>query len=200
MPARIRLTLMAVATMVLLGALAVVLLTDPKGRAEPTGGLQGALPPPDMKTTDFALRDQDGKVARLADYLGKPVILTFLYSTCEDTCPIVAQQIKAANQQLDEKVPTLALSVDPANDTPTSARRFIREQGLSGQLRFLLGSRSELAPIWKAYGILPQGEGFDHTARVVVFDGRGRMRVAWPADQLTPEGLAHDLRLLSAKS
>jgi protein SCO1/2 len=33
---------------------------------------------------------------------------------------------------------------------------------------------------------------------VLLIDAQGRQRVAWPTEKLTPEGLAHDLRLLGA--
>jgi protein SCO1/2 len=65
-------------------------------------------------------------------------------------------------------------------------------------MRFLLGSQAQLAPIWKAYGIQPQAKGFEHTAYVVLVDAKGIQRIGWPVDKLTPEGLAHDLRLLGA--
>ena len=48
---------------------------------------------------------------------GKPVVVAFLYSTCRDTCPLQAQQIKGALNELGSDVPALAVSVDPANDT-----------------------------------------------------------------------------------
>ena len=197
MPARVRLTLMAAATLVLLGALGVVLLAGGGDRAS-GHGLQGALQPEAIPPQDFALRDQDGKRVRLADYRGRTVLLTFMYSTCRDTCPLTAQQIKGALDDLGHDVPTLAISVDPANDTPLNARRFLVRQGLRGRMRFLLGTRAQLAPIWKAYGIRPQGAGFDHSAYVLIVDRRGVQRVGWPVDHLTPEGLAHDLRALRA--
>jgi protein SCO1 len=65
-------------------------------------------------------------------------------------------------------------------------------------MHFLLGSRAQLAPIWKAYAIRPQGGGFEHSAYVLLLDRNGRQRVSWPVSQLTPEGLAHDLRRLEA--
>ena len=95
-------------------------------------------------------------------------------------------------------MPALAVSVDPANDTPLNARRFLAKQSLTGRMRFLLGDRAQLAPIWKSYFIQPQGKGFDHSAYVLLIDRRGVQRIGWPVDQLRPEGLAHDLRLLGA--
>jgi protein SCO1/2 len=194
-PARVRLALMAVATMVLLAALGVVLFAGTSS-GDRAGGFEGAVVPQDVKTTDFALRDQDGKLVRLSDYLGQPVMVTFLYTTCQDTCPLTAQQMKAAQQQVGRSVPALAVSVDPANDTPLNAKRFLAKHNVAGHMRFLLGSRAQLAPIWKAYAIQPQGNGFEHSARVLLFDAGGRERVAWPSHDLTPEGLANDLRLL----
>jgi len=197
MPVRARLALMLAATFLLAGALAVVLFT---GRSDHAGGagFDGALRPPGIPPVDFALKDQDGKVARLDQYRGRPVILTFMYSTCRDTCPLTAQQIKGAMDQVGKDVPTLAISVDPANDTQLNARRFVNRQGLTRRMRFLLGDRAQLQPIWKAYGIQPQGKAFEHTAYVVLIDGKGVQRIGWPVDKLTPEGLAHDLRLLGA--
>jgi protein SCO1/2 len=196
MPVRARLALMLAATFVLLGALAVVVFAggDDKGSGGP--GFEGALRPAGIPPVAFSLKDQDGKTATLAQYRGQPVILTFMYSTCRDTCPLTAQQIKGALDQVGQDVPTLAISVDPANDTPLNARRFVNQQGLTKRMRFLLGDRAQLAPIWKAYGIRPQGKAFDHSAYVVLVDRNGVQRVGWPVDKLTPEGLAHDLRVL----
>lgn len=195
MPLRARLTLMLAATLVLVAALAVVLLTGSGDRAD-SSGFEGSLRPPEIPPAQFALRDQDGRTVRLADLRGQPAIVTFMYSTCKDTCPTQAQQIRVALDDLGHDVPAIAISVDPANDTPLNARRFLSKQYLTGRMRFLLGSRAELEPLWKAYGIQPQGKGFDHSAYVVLLDAEGRQRVGWPVDQLTPEGLAHDLRLL----
>jgi protein SCO1/2 len=96
-------------------------------------------------------------------------------------------------------VPALAVSVDPTHDTPDSAESFLVKRGLSsGRMHFLLGTRAQLAPVWKAYAIQPQGKGYEHSAYVFLLDRSGRQRVSWPTDRLTPEGLAHDLRRLEA--
>jgi protein SCO1 len=189
---------MLVATLVLLGALAAVLFTS-GGSSSSGSGFQGAIRPQGIPPIKFALKDQNGKVATLDQYRGQPVILTFMYSTCKDTCPLTAQQIRGALDQLGRDVPTLAISVDPANDTPLNAKRFINQQSLTGRMRFLLGDRSQLAPIWKAYGIAPQGKAFDHSAYVVLVDAQGVQRVGWPTEKLNPEGLAHDLRVLEGE-
>ena len=162
-------------------------------------GFAGALRPPEIPPKDFALRDQDGDMASLHQYRGQPVILTFMYSTCQNTCPIMADQIRGAMNDLGHDVPALAVSVDPRNDTPLNAKRFLLKHALVGRMRFLLGSRAQLAPIWKAYGIQPQGSKFDHSAYVLLIDKGGRQRVGFPMSELTPEGLAHDVKVLQSE-
>ena len=197
MPARVRLALMAVATLVLLGAVGIIVLVRPGDAPAPqgyAGALRPAIPP-----ADFTLRDQEGRTATLRSYRGRVVILTFLYSTCRDTCPVMASQIRGALDRLGSDVPALAVSVDPTADTQRSARAFLARRGLTGRMRFLLGSRHALEPVWRAYGVRPQGHGFEHSAYVLLVDRRGRQRIGFPFDRLTPEGLAHDVRRLSAE-
>ena len=88
--------------------------------------------------------------------------------------------------QLGHDVPALAVSVDPANDTPFHAKRFLLEQHLTDRMRFILGSRTQLEPIWKAYGIQPQGNGFEHSAYVLLIDKQGRQRIGFPTTSSRP--------------
>src|SRR5256885_15115153 len=73
----------------------------------------GAAMPPGARAPDFALRDQDGRLVRMSDFRGKPVIVTFLYAECTGSCPAQAQQIKGALDDLGHDLPALAISVDP---------------------------------------------------------------------------------------
>ena len=201
MPARVRLALIVFASLAILGSAGVIVFANPEHAAPSRpDGFAGSLPPEGIRVRDFALRDQDGRRASLREYRGQVVVLTFLYSTCQDTCPVTATTIRGALDEVGRDVPTLAVSVDPANDTPDTAERFLLKQGLSaGRMRFLLGTRAELAPIWKAYGIRPQGKAFEHSAYVLVLDKDGRQRVSFPVDQLTDRGLAHDIRKLEGE-
>src|SRR5919204_2053164 len=189
---------MVFASLAILAAGGVVLFARPK-EAPPlgAGGFAGALSPPNIPPRNFTLTDEDGKPISLRQYRGRVVVLTFMYSTCQDTCPVTATTIRGALDDLGHDVPALAVSVDPANDTRDSAEAFLVKRGLSaGRMHFLLGTRAQLQPIWHAYGIQPQGKGFEHTARVLLLDKHGRQRVAFPSEQLVDRDLAHDIRKL----
>jgi protein SCO1/2 len=161
-------------------------------------GWQGSLRPPGTTLPDFTLTNQDGERVTAASLRGRPLVVAFIYSTCRDTCPAQVQSIRGALDDVGRDVPVLGISVDPANDTPASAKRFVNQQHMTGRMRFLLGSERELAPIWRAYGIAPQRGQLDHSAYVVLVDARGRQRVGFPHTLLTDADLAHDLRRLGA--
>jgi protein SCO1/2 len=199
MPARIRLALFVTAVLVLTAALAIALFDRP-GAPSTSVAFAGALRP-EIPPRDFRLHDQDGRPVSLRQFRGRVVILTFMYTTCRDTCPLTATQIRGALDDLGRPVPALAVSVDPVNDTRERAREFLFQRGLANdRMRFLLGSRAQLAPIWKAYGIRPQGKAFDHSAYVLLIDRHGRQRIGFPVQQLVPEDLAHDVRRLQAEA
>ncbi len=189
--------MMAGATIVLLGILAFLLLSDPGANSPsaPATRFAGAIRP-ESPPARFALRDQDGNLITAASLRGQPVIVAFMYTTCDDGCPTMAQQIRGALDRLGSDVPVVAISVDPANDTPASAKRFLAAQHLGGRIDFLLGSAQTLQPVWREFGIEPQKTGHEHTATVVLLDAEGHQRIGFPVSELTPEGIAHDVRVL----
>jgi protein SCO1/2 len=188
---RVRLVLIGVVALAFAG-FAGAYLAAGESHLTRQSGFAGYHRPPGATVPAFALADQDGGRVTAARGLA---IYTFVYSHCRDTCPVVVQQIRGALDDLGRDVPVIGISVDPGHDTPGSARAFLAEQFMTGRMEFALGSRAELAPVWKAFGIAPQRDGRDHSAGVVITDG-SRQRIGYPASQLTVEKLASDLRRL----
>jgi protein SCO1/2 len=185
---------LALTTLVLCAAAGVFGVWLAQAGEDPApAGWQGALRPPGAVLPDFALTDQDGDRVTAAALRGRTVVVAFVYSTCKDVCPAQVRSIRAALDRLGHDVPVIGVSVDPANDTPARARTFLLEQSMTGRMDFLLGSRGQLEPVWKAFGIAPQTKGRDHSSYTVVVDAEGRQRIGFPADQLTPSRLAADL-------
>jgi protein SCO1 len=161
-------------------------------------GFAGSMLPKGVRAPAFELTDERDEPIAMSDFRGEPVIVTFLYTHCDDTCPAAAQQVKGALDDLGHDVPALAIAVEPPRDTPDSARAFLSKQRMLGRMRFVLGTRAELQPLWRGYAIRPQAPGEEHQARIVLVDGRGFQRIGYPVDQATPEGIAHDVRQLEA--
>ena len=177
---------------------AIVLAAPHEDPGEPPGPrrFEGATLPAGLRAPDFTLTDQDGKRISMRSLRGSPVIVTFLYTTCEETCPTQAMQVRGAFEELGEDVPAVAVAVDPPRDTPARARAFLSEQRMTGRMSFAIGTRPELERVWRGFAVQPQREDLEHTGRFVLVDAKGFQRVGFPLGEATPERLAHDIRLL----
>jgi protein SCO1/2 len=148
--------------------------------------------------SDFALRDQHGRTVQLSAQRGKFVVLTFLYTHCTDVCPLIAENVDRAVRSLGPRsrdVVILAVSVDPAHDTPRAVARFVAERHLSRSFHYLAGPLDELKPIWQAYNLLIQPGSAGHVAHsayILVLDREGRPRIYYPP-LVTETVLARDL-------
>jgi protein SCO1 len=198
--ARILIALFLVAVFAL-GAIVLAAPRDDGGDQVASAGtrFEGAVMPDGLRAPDFELTNQDGERVSMRDFRGQPVIVTFLYTTCEDTCPVQAQTVRGALDELGEDVPAIAVAVDPPRDTPERARAFLSEQRALGRLDFVLGSRAELRKVWDGFYVRPQSVTQEHQARFTLVDERGFQRVGYPGYEATPERIAHDIRLLQAE-
>jgi len=82
-----------------------------------------------LRAAPFSLTDQDGRRATLSQYRGRVIVLTFIYSHCHDTCPLMTTETRGALDELPNQgrnIPVLAISVDPFHDTRASARSSLR--------------------------------------------------------------------------
>jgi protein SCO1 len=170
-------------------------------------GFYGVLLPASLRPHEFMLTDQDGRRVSLRDYRGRVAILAFLYTASKTTAPLIAQQIRGALDELESgspghPIPALAISVDPAGDTPAHVRTFLRANSLGGRLEYLTGSPAQLRAVWHAYAVVPASAGalaYERSAFVVLLDRAGAQRVEFPLEEVTPEALAHDVRRLEAE-
>ena len=196
---------MVVSLVVIVAAIMVIHSRLDQSQAAPAlqGTSLGDTPAP-----AFSLVDQNGATVSLSTLKGRPVVLVFMYTHCPDECPFTAELLHTTTQDLGAqaaRVAWVAISVDPAGDTPQDVTAFVAAHHLTGYMRYLLGSRAQLAPLWHAYGIVPETDPFaasngaevNHVLGVFVLDGQGRQRVylGYPFD---PSVLSADLRALLA--
>jgi protein SCO1/2 len=104
--------------------------------------------------TDLEVVDQNGERLRFySDVIkGKVVLISFIFASCEDACPMVAQKL---NQTRAAMVPAIrddvwfvSLTVDAANDTPEDLKEFARKQGANeDRWLFLTGDKKNIDTI-----------------------------------------------------
>jgi protein SCO1/2 len=174
------------------------------GSQSSTSSFPGGFAVPAKPAPPIELTDYRGHKVKLAKLKGRPVFVAFLYTHCTDLCPIVAGKVHTAYARLPKgKRPVfLAVSVDPAHDTPASATLFDRRHRTTGEIDWLLGSRPELEKVWKAWGVKPQHnaknpEEIEHSAEIFAVDPQGRIRARYQPN-FKPAGLAAGSELLAS--
>lgn len=174
------------------------LLTD-------SGRYRGSEPPAGVGIVDFALRNFDGRLVSSRDLRDRAIVLTFLDSQCTEACPLiawtVARTIDALTPTERRTVRAVAISTDPAEDSPGSVRGFLARNRALGRMLYVGGGQPEreLRRVWENAHVLSSLEsGHDslHSAPVRIYDRRGIWVATLHAGaDLTQENLAHDIRV-----
>jgi protein SCO1/2 len=105
-----------------LAAIAAVAHPD-VGKAESGPWGEGYIPNLQVKT-------QDGKIVRFYDDLikGKIVIISFIYTSCTDICPLTTARLSQLEDRLGDAVGRdifmISMTVDPNRDTPEKMKEF----------------------------------------------------------------------------
>lgn len=148
----------------------------------------------------FQLTDQNGKPISLAQFRGEPVVLTFMYTHCPDECPANANKLYTAMQMLGNQshnVGVLVVSTDPKGDTQATATSFSEKHNMQNYWHYLIGSQSQLSPVWSDYNIYASNVNgvVQHSIGVYIIDKQGRER-AYMDDSFTASQVATDLKTL----
>ena len=162
--------------------------------------LANPAPEPPLVAHDYL-----GHAVNLRSYRGRAVLLTFIYTHCPDVCPLIVSNLHNALMMLGSaasKLQIIAVSTDPKGDTPAAVANFLAPREMTGRMEYVVGSRAQLAPIWRAWGVsvshpTAQDE-VAHSAVVYGITASGKVMTAY-ASNFTPAQIAHDVPLLAAE-
>jgi protein SCO1/2 len=187
--------------MLAVGVLTLVLAAAPElgGPAERLAVIQ--------KAADFTLNTQDNKPLRFADLKGKVVLVSFIFTTCNGTCPAtthrmgqVQDELKTRGMLKEDRVRLLSITLDPARDTSEVLRRYA---GLydadTASWSFLAGPAGDVEKTITAWGMWtkPAANGqLDHPSRVFLVDRQGQVREIYHLGFLKAKWVAEDIELL----
>jgi protein SCO1/2 len=156
---------------------------------------------------DFALTTQDDKALKRADLNGKVLLVSFIFTTCNGTCPATTHRMAAVQQEFatrgllkNDRVHLLSITLDPARDTPEVLRGYMRLYDLSPKhWTFLTGPEKDVTKAFQAWGMwarpAPNGQ-LDHPSRVYLVDAQGRVREIYNLGFFKPAWVAEDVELL----
>jgi protein SCO1/2 len=152
----------------------------------------------------IVLPDYLGRRVDTASYRGKALLLTFIYTHCPDVCPLIVATLHNALAKLGphaSQVRIVAVSTDPKGDTRRAIAAFLGARQMTGRMEYLVGTRAQLIPVWRAWGISvskpTNQDEVNHSALVYGITGTGKVTVVYPSN-FTPQEIAHDVPLLAA--
>jgi protein SCO1/2 len=160
-----------------------------------------------VPAADFSLTSQDGRVIRLSDLRGRPILLTFIYTSCPDACPLVTADMVRIQKLMKARggpdVLFLSITTDPDVDRPEILKVYAERHGVDLASWYLLtGSLAELQPVWRAYSVqvTPRARGLvDHSGVTLLIDRLGRIRYRYRGWSLDTPTVVADLERLSAR-
>src|SRR5712675_655499 len=150
---------------------------------------------------DFTLTSQDGTLVSLADFRGKVVAVTFIYTSCTDTCPVLTPMMSFVQDRLGRdfgtKIAFVSITVDPERDTPQVLKEYARAFGADlGGWAFLTGAPQAIRELTRRYGVFAAktADGdIAHAFLTSIVDRRGILRVQYLGARFDPEEFRRDL-------
>lgn len=196
-----------------------VVITEGPTSGPGTTPIEGVGPAPGTEAPDYRLVNQDGKTIRLHDYKGKALLLTFIYTRCQDPnqCTLMSSNFAAMDQALQkqpelyDKTHLLSISFDPTYDTP----KVLRSYGASytgkysdenfAHWEFASGSPDEVKGIAQFFGLryfqdTPSGtEQVIHSLRTAIIGPDGKVVKVYRGNDWKPEDLLKEIAVLFAQ-
>lgn len=169
------------------------------------------VPKPGDQVPDFKLLNQSGQPIHLAQYHGKALLLTFIYTRCPlaDFCPRMSQNFAkidkalAADAPLHSKTHLLSVSFDPDYDTPAVLRSYggaytgKYTQETFDHWEFAAPSKDELPGMAKFFdlGATPESNRtITHSLSTVLIGPNGKVVRWYPGNEWKPEDVVNDIR------
>jgi protein SCO1 len=152
----------------------------------------------------FALPSSRGPRVSLAQLRGKVVAVTFIFTTCTDSCPILTAKLaevgRALGADFSARFAFVAISVDPLNDTPQRLHDYAVAHRADGPgWYFLTGAPGDIDTVLRGYGAYARkvdSGGVDHLFLTSLVDRRGRLRVQYLGTRFDAGELQRDLQAL----
>ena len=149
----------------------------------------------------FTLTSQDGTQISLANLRGKVVAVTFIFTLCTATCPVLTPMMSLVQDRLGRdfgtKIVFASITVDPEHDTPEMLKWYAQAYGADVPgWSFLTGPVPVIADLTRRYGVFAaknaNGE-VEHSFLTSIVDQRGMLRVQYLGVHFDPEEFRRDL-------
>jgi protein SCO1/2 len=146
----------------------------------------------------------DGRNVRLSQFRGKPLVVTLVYTGCNQSCPVVIgslhRSLKIAQDAFGaDAFAVVTVGFDTRNDTPERMRAFARERGaVLPNWRFLATDHETVNRLAADTGFVFRASagGFSHVTQTTIVDAKGRVYSQIYGGGFEPPALVEPLKEL----
>lgn len=154
--------------------------------------------------SDFTLLDREGRPVQLSRYRGKPLLVSFMYTGCFQTCPASTRALQGAlvagrNAFGSEQFNVVSIGFNQPDDAPQTLKAFALQHRITqANWDFLSPHASVVAPLTREFGFSYRATpaGLDHVLQVTLLDAQGRVYRQIYGAELTADALAEPLKQL----
>ena len=137
-----------------------------------------------VKLSNHVFTDSSGEVVRFNDFLGKPVVVSMIYTSCHHICPTLtshlANVVDVGRDALgDEAFSVLTIGFDTRADSPQQMAMYAAQRGIDQpHWHFVSADEQTIETLSSELGFLyvSSPKGFDHITQATVVDGSGVIR------------------------
>lgn len=152
--------------------------------------------------------DQRGQPFELAKLAGRPVLVSYIYTSCPFICPTLttslARMVRIARDTLGtDNFSVVTVGFDTRVDTPEQMRRYAQERRIDDpHWHFLSGDEASVAALAEEIGFLyvPMAGGYDHLNQVTVINAAGRVHQQVYGAEFQPPMIVDPLKRLALGS
>lgn len=111
---------------------------------------------------DITLRDRDDQEVPLQSLFAehRPVVLQFIFTSCQSICPLltsIAAQAQEDLREVDSSTRIISISIDPEHDTPQRLKVYAERFEAEGDWYFLTGDRNDISQMLSAFDATLEG-------------------------------------------
>lgn len=133
--------------------------------------------------SDFRLVNADGRGVSLKEFRGKPLVLSLVYTSCYQICPMTTRHLAKVVEKAREALGIDSFSVallgfDSQFDSPQAMKHFAKKHGVDNADWSLLSADADtINALTKELGFLffSSPNGFDHIVQATVIDADGKV-------------------------
>jgi len=193
-----------------IGAIALAIVTVVVATAN-AGGTDGAadehahhhltpVPGTNRTTVNYAIPDvrlvrQDGVAVNLGEELndGRPVVLSFIYTSCTSVCPLISHTLSQLQSKLGDnrdRVHLVSITIDPEQDTAARLNEYAKTFNAGPEWQHYTGTLAASQTVQRAFDVY-RGNKMDHIPATLIRTAPGapwtRIEGFATADQLLAE-------------